>query len=75
MGKIVRLRKMEDTLGTAFPRELMDRLGMREGGAMHVEERDGGLFLQPVDPDFQETMEAFEEIHREFYDAFRELAK
>lgn len=75
MGNIVRFRKVQDTFATAFPKEMMERMGVRDGEAFRVEEKDGAIVLRPVDPEFQATMEAFDEIHREFYDAFRELAK
>lgn len=75
MTKIVRLQEMEDTYGTALPREMLDRMGLGDGDRLIVEEKDGGLFLKPVDPDLQEAMEIYERGARKYRNALRELAK
>ena len=42
---------------------------------MFAMERNGEFVLTPFDPDFDVTMQAFEEVRKEFRNAFRELAK
>lgn len=74
MHKIA-LRRIGGSLGATFPKEMMERLHVSEGDVLYAVERNGEYVLTPLDPDFEETMEAFEEIRREFRNAFRELAK
>lgn len=71
----IQLRKMGGSVGTVFPKELLDRMHVGDGDTLYVIERNGEFVLTPYDPDFEETMQAFEEVRREFRNAFRELAR
>ena len=72
MYRIV-LRRIGGSVGAALPREMMERC-VRDGDALAIE-RDGEHVPTPYDPELDQTIEAFEEIRREFRNAFRELAK
>lgn len=71
----IQLRKIGGSVGATFPKEMMERMRLGEGDALYAVERNGEYVLTPYDPDFDETMQAFEEVRREFRNAFRELAK
>jgi putative addiction module antidote len=71
----VRLRSVGNSVGVVFPKELLTRLGLREGDTLHVVERPDGLRLTRADPDFARQMEAAREVMRRRRAALRELAK
>ena len=69
------VQRIGDSLGVTLPEEMAERLQVGEGDLVYAVGRDGAFVLMPHDTEFEETMEAFEEVRREFRDAFRELAK
>lgn len=71
----VKIRKVGNSLGVLLPREMLDRLSLREGDELYLSEDDDGLRLSPYDPDFAEALEAFEEARRRYRNALRELAR
>ncbi|HYJ80848.1 MAG TPA: AbrB/MazE/SpoVT family DNA-binding domain-containing protein [Longimicrobiaceae bacterium] len=75
MQKTMTLRRIGGSLGGTLPKEVVDRLNVREGDKLFVVEREDGVLLTPYSADFAEAMEQFDEIRREFRNAFRELAK
>jgi len=75
MARKLTLRKMGGSVGTTFPKEMLDRLNLQDGDDISVVETDDGLLLTPYDPDFDRAMDAFDIIHRKYRNAFRELAK
>ncbi len=71
----VRLRQAGNALAVTLPRDLLDRLGLRKGDAVHLVETPQGLLLTPYDPDFRETMAHYDTIASQYRDALNELAK
>jgi antitoxin MazE len=75
MATKLTLRKVGGSLATTIPKELAERLALKEGDQLFAIETEDGVLLTPYDPDFEEAMKAFTEIRREYRNAFRELAK
>lgn len=75
MRKRVTARKMGGSIGATLPREMVDRLHIREGDELTVMETDEGLLITPYDPDFEEAMDAYERGARKYRNALRELAE
>lgn len=75
MYRTMTLRRIGGSLGGTLPKEVTERLNVGEGDKLFVVEREDGILLTPFDPDFAEAMEQFDEIRREFRNAFRELAR
>lgn len=75
MEKKVTIRKMGGSLGVTLPKDLADRMQVREGDVLYAVETDQGVLLTPYQQDFEETMEAFEVMYAKYRNAFRELAK
>jgi putative addiction module antidote len=71
----IQLRKVGGSTGATFPKEMIEQMNVREGDTLFAFRRDGEFVLTPYDPDFAETMRVFDEVRREYRDAFRELAK
>jgi putative addiction module antidote len=72
----IEIKKIGNSEGLILPRELMQRLGLKRGQALHVTELVGGGFQAlPYDPDFAKTMEIVDEIIDEYRDTLATLAK
>jgi len=71
----VKLRSVGNSVGVVFPKELLARLGVKEGDTLHVVEVSDGLRLKRADPDFEEQMEVAREVMRRRRAVLRELAK
>ncbi len=72
----IEIKKIGNSEGLILPRELMQRLGLKRGQALHITELPGGGFQAlPYDPDFEKTMEIVDEIIDEYRDTLAALAK
>ena len=72
----IEIKKIGNSDGLILPRDLMQRLDLKRGQQLHVNElAGGGLQLLPYDPDFDKTMEIVDEIIGEYRDTLATLAK
>ncbi|MGZ9196754.1 MAG: AbrB/MazE/SpoVT family DNA-binding domain-containing protein [Candidatus Deferrimicrobiaceae bacterium] len=71
----VKVRKVGNSLGAILPREVADRLRVKEGDSLSVTETPDGIQLSPYDPDFEAAMEAFERGRKRYRNTLRRLAK
>ncbi|PPJ47027.1 AbrB/MazE/SpoVT family DNA-binding domain-containing protein [Rhizobium sp. KAs_5_22] len=69
------IRKIGNSEGIIIPKEILDRLGLKAGDKLDVEETDGGIRLTPEPADLAEQMEAAREGMKKYRIALRELAK
>lgn len=73
---VLQIRKIGNSTGIILPKELLARLGLKEGEKLSLTElTDRGLRLTPFDPKHAETMAVARELLDEYKDTFRELAK
>ena len=70
----LKLRKVGNSLGTTFPKEILDRFGLKEGDRMNVVLTADGIQLIPYDPNFERVMEAYQEGKAKYRNAMRQLA-
>jgi putative addiction module antidote len=70
----VKLRKVGNSIGTSFPKEVLDRLGLVEGDSMNLVITDDGIKLVIHDPNFDHVMQAYKEGASQYHNAMRELA-
>lgn len=75
MVRQVTLRRMGGSVGVTLPKDLADRLHVKEGDELFVVETERGLLLTPYDPDFEAAMAAYERAASKYRNALRELAK
>ena len=72
----IEIKKIGNSDGLILPKELMQRLDLKRGQQLHVNELPGGgLQLLPYDPDFEKTMEIADEVMDEYRDTLAVLAK
>lgn len=69
-----KLRKVGSSLGATLPKEVIDRLGLREGDKLNIVVTNHGIMLSPYDPDFEAFLAAAEEATADYRDALKALA-
>lgn len=75
MIKETSIRRIGNSLGTTFPKEMLDRMHLDDGGKVFVIETPEGLLVTPFDPEFSEAMDVYREGAASYRNALRELAK
>lgn len=71
----LKIRKIGNSLGATFPKEVLDKLQVAEGDTVYITETPDGVQLTAYDPEFESVMEAADEVTRRYRNALRELAK
>jgi putative addiction module antidote len=70
----VKLRKIGNSIGATFPKEVLDRFGLKEGDELNLILTAEGIQLMPYDPNFKKMMEAYKEGGAKYRNAMRQLA-
>ena len=71
----ITFRKIGNSIGATFPKEIVDAAGIDEKSTWHVVQTADGLLLKKHDAAFAEAWEAYQGIKKEYDNVFRELAK
>ena len=75
-GHVVQIQEIGDSLGMILPKDLIARLGLKEGGKVHLmEQAERGIKLTPYDPKHAKVMGVARQVMDEYKDTFRDLAK
>ncbi|AOO83829.1 AbrB/MazE/SpoVT family DNA-binding domain-containing protein [Bosea vaviloviae] len=75
-ANVLQVRKIGNSLGLILPREMLARLKLKEGDALHVVEQPNGAFrLVKQKPDFDKAMAAARRGMKIYHNALAELAK
>ena len=74
--RTLRARRIGNSVGVTFPKDLRERYGIEDKSDLTVVETPDGLLIQPArDADFTEAMSAFERVSERYKNTLRELAK
>ena len=71
----LKTRKIGNSLGVILPKEVLEKLRIKEGDELFGTDLPDGLRLTPYRPDFEAAMKAFERTRRKYRNALHELAK
>jgi putative addiction module antidote len=72
----LQIRRVGNSVGLIFPKELLARFNLKEGDKVYpVEQPDGSLRLSPFNPKHARTMQIAREIMHEYRDTLAALAK
>ena len=72
----LRVRKFGNSLGVVLPKEVVSRLGTKDGGPLYlVEAPEGGYRLVPYDPQFEAKMSKAEDIISRYRNTLHVLAQ
>ena len=74
MNKSLKLSKMGDSIGTTFPKKVLQKLRVGEGDLLYVVETSRGLLLTPDDPAFANARDIAEKIIARDKDALKALS-
>ena len=70
------IKKIGNSTGIILPKELLARLGLKQGDELFVTELpDRTIRLSLFDPHHDEVMEIAREVFREYRETFKALAK
>lgn len=68
------IRRVGNSLGTTFPKEILDKLNVSQGDSLFVVETPNGIELTPYDPEFEKAMAMYAEGSKKYRNALKELA-
>lgn len=71
----LKLRAVGNSTGVVLPREILEKLRVKQGDELMVLETPDGIRLTSYDPEFARQMEVAETIMREDRDLLRKLAE
>ena len=75
-GAVLRVSKIGNSVGVILPKDLLARLGLKEGDKLHVIEcAERGLKLTPYDPGHAEAMAIARKSFRDYANTYKTLAK
>jgi putative addiction module antidote len=71
----LKARAIGNSTGVTFPKEVTDRLKIRNGDTVYLTESPDGYRLTPYNPEFERQMKVAESLMRRYKDALHQLAK
>jgi putative addiction module antidote len=71
----LKLRKVGNSVAMIVPKQVRQKMGVKEGDAVYLTETPDGYRISPYDPEFKRQMELAEEGMKKHRNALRELAK
>jgi len=71
----LKARSVGNSTGVTLPKEVTDRLKIKNGDTLYLTESPDGYRLTAYDPEFARQMEVAEKVMRRHKDALRQLAK
>lgn len=71
----ITVRRIGNSEGVILPKEVLERLNVRAGDALHVIETGKGIALEPVDSSFEEQIEAARHFMDKYKVALQKLAE
>ena len=76
MVTTTKLRKQGGSLAVTLPTEVVRRMGLKAGQALHLVEVAHGEFrITPYDPETATALKVYEQVAAEYRDALRALAE
>ena len=72
----LKIRKIGNASGVILPREILNKMHLKEGDKIFLTEgADGAFRITPYDPEFEKHMSAMEKGMSRYRNTLRELAK
>jgi len=71
----LKLRKVGNSVAMIVPKNVRQKMGVKEGDVVYLTETPDGYRISPYDPEFSKQMELAREIQAKHRDALHELAK
>jgi putative addiction module antidote len=74
-GRMLKVRKIGNSLGVVLPRHVLAKLNVGEGDELTVSDTPDGVALTAFDDETQRQLEIARDIMRRYRNTLRELAK
>ncbi len=75
-GTVLHVRKIGNSLGLLLPKEMLARLRLSEGDALHVTEQpEFGFKASRYDPKHAKALSIARQAFKDYAETYRELAK
>jgi putative addiction module antidote len=71
----LKLTAVGTSTGVVIPKEMLNRMKVTRGDALHVVETPDGYLITPYDPAIAAQVDAGREFMKEYRDAFKALAE
>jgi putative addiction module antidote len=71
----IKLRKVGNSVAMIVPKQVREKLGVKEGDAVYLVETKDGYKMTPYDPEFSKQMELARKVQAKHRAALHELAK
>ena len=71
----VTFRKIGNSIGTTFPKEIVEAAGITEKSTWHVVHTSEGILLKEHDAEFEKAWAVYQDVKKRYHNVFRELAK
>lgn len=75
MTKVITLRKTGGSVSATLPNTMAERMNFSAGDKVFLVEADRGILPTPYDPEFQDAVEAFEHVRRQYRNTLKKLAE
>ncbi len=75
MTATLKLRKIGNSMGTVFPREILQKLNVDEGDELFVMDTPNGIEVSAYNPEFAQNSAAAQRIMKKRRNALRKLAE
>jgi len=72
---VVKLRKVGNSIGLILPKNIVDKLHLKEGDVLEVFEDQESIKLFPQNPEFALWAEAYKKANTNYKNALSQLAK
>jgi len=71
----IKLRKVGNSVAMIVPKQVRQKMGVKEGDAVYLTETPDGYRISPYDPEFSRQMKIARKVQAKHRDALHELAK
>jgi len=75
MVREIILRQAGGSVTATLPKDIADRLHVAAGDKIYAIETERGVLLTPYDPNFDDAMQAFEEVRRQYRNTLKKLGE
>ena len=75
MVREITLRQAGGSVTATLPKDMADRLHIGPGDKVYAIETDQGVLLTPYDPSFEDALNAFEQVRRQYRNTLKRLAE
>ena len=73
MIRKITLRQTGGSVTATLPKDIAERLQVGPGDKMFAIETENGVLLTPYDPTFDEAVQAFSEVRRQYRNTLKKL--